>query len=299
MNKIKERKEFVASYVSDNTGMTDIQKIILNIFKEVKKVCDNNSIKYFAIGGTCLGAVRHKGFIPWDDDLDIAIPIEDYIRFIDAARRELPDYLTVYTPADARHNSLFFIKVMDKRTTLTESAYVRWPDSYEGVWVDIMPLGGLPKGKFQTKIFLKYNGIIKRLSFKVKSAEQTESRLFGKLLYKCGPWANPSFFWDMFLKSLNKHPLSRSETTGYLWSESSRKLFFPSEWFGEGTLTEFEDTNMTCPIEYNNFLTKMFGNFMEYPPEDKRNSGHEFANGIIDLSHSYIDYQSGKLKVRR
>ena len=83
--------------------MNDLQKKILDIFKAVAKICKDHDITYYAIGGTAIGAVRHQGFIPWDDDLDIAIPIEQYDRFIEIARRELPEGLTVMTPVDIEH----------------------------------------------------------------------------------------------------------------------------------------------------------------------------------------------------
>ena len=77
--------------------MNVIQERIFEIFLEIKKICEKNNIKYFAIGGTCIGAVRHKGFIPWDDDLDVAIPIEKFTEFKYFAERELPSFLKIYT----------------------------------------------------------------------------------------------------------------------------------------------------------------------------------------------------------
>ena len=86
--------------------MNELQKKILDIFKAVSKICKEHGITYYAIGGTAIGAVRHQGFIPWDDDLDIAIPIEQYDQFIAIARRELPEGLIVMTPADIEHYAL-------------------------------------------------------------------------------------------------------------------------------------------------------------------------------------------------
>ena len=135
--------------------MNDLQKKILDIFKAVAKICKDHDITYYAIGGTAIGAVRHQGFIPWDDDLDIAIPIEQYDRFIEIARRELPEGLTVMTPVDIEHYASFFIKVVDTRTTLIENYAKAFPDAYYGVFVDIMPLAGVPAPGKERKRYLR------------------------------------------------------------------------------------------------------------------------------------------------
>lgn len=111
--------------------MTDTQKVILSIFKEIKQICERHNIKYYAIGGTCIGAVRHKGFIPWDDDIDIAIPIEQYFIFLDYARKELPDYLYVLSPKDTVHYPNGFSKICDNRTMFIMRSSLKYPDSYK------------------------------------------------------------------------------------------------------------------------------------------------------------------------
>ena len=87
--------------------MTDVQEKILEIFKEIVKVCNKYDIPYYAIGGTCLGAVRHKGFIPWDDDMDIAIPIEDIDRFIKIAKKELQN-IYIYTQEKIENDMILY-----------------------------------------------------------------------------------------------------------------------------------------------------------------------------------------------
>ena len=82
--------------------MTEIQKKILDIFHQISQICDKEKIEYYAIGGTCIGAVRDKGFVPWDDDMDIAIPIEQFDKFIDIAKQKLPPKYEVLTYKDSR-----------------------------------------------------------------------------------------------------------------------------------------------------------------------------------------------------
>ena len=133
--------------------MTDLQKRILDIFREVRDILDRNGITYFAIGGTCIGAVRHGGFIPWDDDLDIAVPIEQFGRMLDLLKAELPPHLELYTGAERKHYRYIFVKVTDNRTTFIEKTEIGYPDAYKGVFIDIMPISGvLPDKRFYSRI---------------------------------------------------------------------------------------------------------------------------------------------------
>ena len=124
--------------------MNDLQKKILDIFKTVSQLCKKNNIDYYAIGGTCIGAIRHRGFIPWDDDLDIAIPIEQFDRFKSIMNTQLPDNLYLYDCESKKEYRQLFCKVCDKSTTFIEETEKEYPDVYKGVYIDIMPLSGVP-----------------------------------------------------------------------------------------------------------------------------------------------------------
>lgn len=278
--------------------MTEVQEIILGIFHEVSEICENHNICYYAIGGTCLGAVRHKGFIPWDDDLDIAIPIEQYEFFIEKAKEELPEYLSLWIPGQTTHGDQMFIKVCDNRTTMIENDFVSYPDCYCGVWLDIMPISGLPSLQIGRTEFAFREKMIWRFSKKIKSSWEMQTNLKGKVLWlmlQPMRWfLSNDFFWRRWLRRLEKYPLSTSKYTGYVWALS--KLNFEQTWFEGYVYMDFEDTQIRCPVGWHEFLTQMFGNYMEFPPEDQRSSGHNFDKGIVDLEHSYLDYQSGKLQ---
>lgn len=280
--------------------MNEIQKCILGIYKAIDRVCNENNIRYFAIGGTCLGAVRHHGFIPWDDDLDIAMPIEDYQKFIDIASDMLPNYLKLFTHKTAKHNCLPFFKVMDSRTTMTENRFAQWKDSFEGVWVDIMPLCGVPEEGQNREKFIRNVYTYIRLLHKTKTHLDFSAPFISKFTWCC---LYPlrilpqDFIWNRWMKFLVEKPFNSAKYTGYVWSKSINRLIFPRAWFDDFVYLDFEDTQIRCPKGYHEFLTQMFGNYMEYPPENQRNYGHEFDKGIIDLKNSYLDYQSGKLEL--
>ncbi len=275
-----------------------IQKVILEIFKVVSEICERNGISYYAICGTCLGAVRHKGFIPWDDDLDIAIPIEEFEKFMDVAKRELPEHLELYTPSTSRHNRLLFIKVIDNRTTLIENANVPWKDSYKGIWIDIMPMSGAPSSSQGQARFKKKFEVFKKLSYKTKTFFPKDGSILGKLSWVMSyplRLLPGDFFWKRWFNWISLYPVNSAESV-CLWIFGA-KLIFPKKWFDDYVYLDFEDTKIRCPRDYNEFLTYLFGNYMEYPPEEKRISGHKHDEGVLDFHHSYKDYQSGKLSI--
>ena len=130
--------------------MNDTQKVILDIFACISNICNKNGIRYFASGGTCLGAVRHQGFIPWDDDLDIAIPIQDYDKIWKIAQKELPHHLKIYKEDDIRHYRYIFGKIHNENTTFIEKSEIKYPESYKGIFVDIMPISSIPDARIES-----------------------------------------------------------------------------------------------------------------------------------------------------
>lgn len=279
--------------------MNELQKRILDIFKEVAKLCKENGITYYAIGGTAIGAVRHKGFIPWDDDLDIAIPIEQYDRFIDLARKSLPDWLVVMTPSDIEHYASYFIKVVDKRTTLIENYAKAFPDAYYGVFVDIMPLAGVPAPGKERKRYLrmwKWNAMLNFARRFPVSRMKTRPRVAAcralKPFHKRIPF---HYYTDKMFAEYRKRPLFESEYTGYVWGVRLSKLIFDVEVFGEGREMPFEDTTINCPTQVEAYLTQQFGDFMKLPPEEQRVVAHP---GFVDLDTPFVEYREGRRKFK-
>lgn len=267
--------------------MNSLQNRILDIFKEIKIVLEKNGINYFAIGGTCIGAVRHKGFIPWDDDLDIAVPIEQFDFMIEKLKTELPNYLSVYTGREIRHYRYIFIKVVDLRTTYIEKSEFNYQDAYKGVYVDIMPLAGICNSKQylrHIKFYFRAN-IYKRLPSTETASALTEicKKVLSTLPVKY------NFFSKNYMRFLKRYPLSTSDYTGYVWWSLSENLIFKKEYFKDFILFPFEDTYIRCPIGYDMYLKKQFGDYMTWPSEKER-QGHHYA--LIKLNTPYSYYQN-------
>lgn len=272
--------------------MTGIQEKILEIFKQVSQLCDEEKIKYYAIGGTCIGAVRDKGFVPWDDDMDIAIPIEQFDKFIDIAKKRLPPQYEVVTYKDFPHYSQIFIKIIDKESTYIEYHNSNFPDEYTGCWLDIMPLSGVPQGKIKQELFCFKLLVLKKLDFRKRYPMSFYGSNLKKalwiILYPCVCFFNINYFTDKWMESIRQYPLCEAKYTGYVWSARLRKLIFEKRCFDKAVSLPFEDAYMKCPVGYDDYLKKQFGSYMEYPPESQRISGHI---GFVDLKRSYKYYQ--------
>lgn len=125
--------------------MNEIQKTLFKMMEEIHRLCVDNGLKYYMVGGTMLGAVRHKGFIPWDDDMDISMPREDYDQFINLPRNTLPEWMEIKRPLENDIN-LGYSKVMNRNTTLVE-AFMK--EKVGGVFIDIFPLDGIENNYYK------------------------------------------------------------------------------------------------------------------------------------------------------
>lgn len=275
--------------------MNDTQKCILGIFKYVAAICDKHNIHYYAIGGTCIGAVRHQGFIPWDDDLDIAVPIEEFEHLISILSEELPYHLKTYTCNKIEKYHYVFAKVYDVRTTFIQNTLLQYPDAYMGVFVDIMPISGIPTDSHARKDFIRkiklyriFNNVRR---FPLCKQQSMSGKIASALLKLPLVPFRFNYFSDKYMNLLKKYPLKKSDEVGYVWSpQDIERWYFPREWFSDIAELPFEDTTIKCPINYDCYLTKQFGDYMTPPPIEQQMPVHD---GFVDLEHSYLDYQKG------
>ena len=258
-----------------------LQLCEVEILKEISKICSRHNLHWFAIGGTMLGAVRHKGFIPWDDDIDIGLPRKDYDRFWEYAEKELPEYLKPLLAV--KDYKLLYGKVHDTGTTCIENCCRGKKEWYKGVFVDVMPFDGVPDFSFARKLYYKavyclvviYNnrrfGKIRKTGIK-----GIQNALPASLVYR---------LWHFII---TRHDIYHSQNTCYTWAPDCKKNTFAAKDFLDVIYVPFEDMQIPIPRNYDKCLTVQYGDYMQLPPPEKRFSHSK--DGIIDLTKPYTDY---------
>lgn len=272
--------------------MTEVQTVILDIFKVVADLCERHQIPYYAIGGTCLGAVRHHGFIPWDDDLDIAIPIQYFDEFWEIANKELPPKYQTYTGKKVKVYNMMFGKVHNTETAYIETRDAEFKKSYKGIFIDIMPMSAIPddpeeREDFYKKVrrYRKYNYMRR---FPLRRLPQNWSKRRWLYMRIMAPFIRFDHYSEELMDLMRSHPFGSTSLTGYTWSKNVRKYTFPIEYFESTVDLPFEDTTIRCPVRYKEYLAAQFGdNYMELPPESERWS---HKTEIVDIHKSYKEY---------
>lgn len=258
-----------------------LQLRILNNLLAVQRVCEEHQLRYFIIAGTLLGAMRHKGFIPWDDDLDIAMPRRDYDLLMAHASEWLPaPYEVVSYETDPEHYPLPFAKIQDASTTLIERRHLSY---LGGIYIDVFPLDGMPQSKLKQRLhFIRYQWYKKMLYYVHRDP------------YRHGH--GPSSWIPLLSRKLytmqeiqaKMQRLQRAydydQCNLVVDHDDGLKGVMPKSILGDPTPILFEDQMVWGAQHPHEYLTRKYGEYMVIPDGDHQRQ-HNFD--LLDLEHGY------------
>lgn len=255
-----------------------IQDKILSILKEFISICKDNNLTYYALGGTLLGAVRHKGFIPWDDDIDIGMPREDYEKFKKIASNALPENYKFLSEDTSNYKKSFSV-IRDDSTKIIMNYSNE--EQEESLWIDIFPLDGMPtnplKKKYHSYRYLYTRMMVQLSQFNSLVNQKKENRPWlEKVIIRIANVVKiekvVSFSWAQkkYLQTIKKYSFNEGFAGNYTGAYKLREIV-PSDYFGQPVLLQFEDLKLSCPHKFREYLTAIYGaDYMQLPPEEKR-----------------------------
>lgn len=262
-------------------GLDECKAIELEILTEVDAFCRKNGIRHLLCGGTLLGAVRHQGFIPWDDDIDLMMPRPDYERFLKEFKSERL-YLADLSLRDDCVET--FLKVCKKGTVMVDLNFGRelW-----GVNVDVFPVDGAPSVGLADH-YARLDADRQKL-FQIcpyyKSVRKGRFPLMVKYAIKRLRYFYPGSFMGLKKKVVDAQraiPYETADVVGpYYWVEKTR-AFLPKQVYDELEPLPFEGRECPCPNDYDTVLKALFGDYMQLPPEEHRITHHRYDTYIVD-----------------
>lgn len=249
-----------------------IQKINLKTYKVFAEFCKKNKLKHFAISGTAIGAELWQGFIPWDDDMDIAMPIQDFEKLRKDLYKKLPSpYRFIELPELGG-------KIFNENTTLIEAPYTATPSHYYGVFIDIVPLVGIPDNQDERSSFI--------LEIKRYIAEASATDRAPELKNFTGQNIKHINSWRQNL--ISKYPFG---TTEYCTDLSCSKCpLYITRGFLKPSQSKFEDTTIPTSSHQSEDLFSAYGQLVKHVPAAERQLTHHNFYALCDLDKSYKEY---------
>ncbi len=282
-------------FIFDNTylgKLKTVQTILLGYLLEIDRICRKYDIKYFLAGGTLLGAIRHHGFIPWDDDADVMMLREDYDRFQKVVQKELPDNIFMQIPSTEKGNHNPFTKLRINNTMFATEFTGKFMDLHNGIFFDVLSHDKTGNHKWSQKLHLMTTMLTRSVVFNKWGNTNIKGggnhpiicRIVDKAKYLVPmPFAE----WAQN-KSLTFYKNRRSR---YLYDGMGRNLKrgpFPKEWLDEAVYVDFEGYKFPVPKEYDKYLTYLYGDYMQMIPVSARRTSHSIV--LTDLG-AYSNYQ--------
>lgn len=273
-----------------NDTLRELQLCELDILREIKRVCEKHGIRYVLACGTLLGAVRHRGFIPWDDDIDVEMPYDDYLRFQEVAQYELADGYSLQNSETDPNYFFPYLRVQKKNTALIREWERDLPGCYR-INVDVFPLIDLgSKADYRMKrVMIRVSSFLRMGDVRFQNNEEKFRKSNGAFIVGLVKLARrlPERFRHSLGKWILDHLVFRRLQTPdvtFVWTTVTRRL--PREIYEEpDEKLWFEDDYYPVPKGYDKYLTIIYKDYMQFPPPEKRKPRHPL---FVNFEKEYI-----------
>ena len=274
MNKV------VNDYSMKEMSLKDIQKVSLEILKDVHNFCIEHNIKYTLFSGTLLGAVRHQGFIPWDDDLDIAFARPEYEKFIHSYKSK-KGYKLFAREIQGDEVFIAYARICEMEKTYVDDSSYPWTNNEKkGVWIDVFPLDGAESDyakavKRTNRIYAKW-----KFSQHLRYWRQPFYKRKGILKKIMGFLGKPFVWccrnvWDKHISMCKEIPFEKADYySNFSWAGFKMREYYKTSAFSDYVLLPFEDSRFYAMQDYDGALRAKYGDYMKLPPVEKRIPRH-------------------------
>lgn len=256
-------------------SLEEIKQIELNMLKYLDKICRENNIHYYIVGGTLLGAVRHGGFIPWDDDIDVGMPRKEFIKLQKIFEKD-NSYYELHFYDNVKNYGYPFPKLVDTRTTLIDYKLGNGREE-TSVFIDIFLGDGMANNRYWALMRFYFLRIFKRAVFLSKRKFMMES--IWKTIIFALPWIlchliGPGRINRMYNNLCSKKDFYSTDIIAHVGGSYGKRELFDREVFEKSIDLRFEDASFKAPAEYDVLLTKLYGDYRKLPPKEKQVSNH-------------------------
>ena len=262
-------------------NLEEMKKIELRTLEEINAICKENGFRYTLCGGTLLGAVRHKGFIPWDDDIDILMPRKDYDAFVKYCSENETPFSLLCTETEPKYGYIY-AKAIAKDTFIVEKAANRYHVDL-GVFVDVFPLDGMGNDlKEAKKTFNKtrfYRELLVASNWKKFFRSKTKSWIYEPIrlaFFLLSRFVSPNKLIEKIQCTARKTDFDSSVYAGNLGGTYRFRETMKTSAQNEFEEIEFEGKKFSAIKHYDEYLTNLYGDYMQLPPEEKRITHHTF-----------------------
>lgn len=255
-----------------------VQRLTLLLLQVFINICEKNNLQYYFIGGALIGILRHKGFIPWDDDIDIGMPRKDYEKFLEILNKEPIKGYGICNRYTDKEWHFAMSQFIDEESEIEINLAEKKRKAH--IWIDVFPLDGLPSNKMLRWLRVKHILCIRYLIQLAHIETQVDSHRdrpwYEKMILKIfkiipiGKLLNTNKLLDKLEKILKKSDFYTSEYAGNLLGRYREREVVLQRYFGSPKKGEFEGIFVNIPEESHNLQTALYGDYMKIPPEKDR-----------------------------